>query len=85
MSFCSRCRIGVADVLKADGKTLGDAFKNEDIVYTAVRVPNDVATFGIEASTQGASDKVFADDLDVEAIHDAVVVHVAALAGIAGR
>jgi hypothetical protein len=30
------------------------------------------------------ADKVFAGDLDVDVIHDEVVVHVAALAGIAG-
>jgi hypothetical protein len=81
----SRSRIGVADVLEADGQTLGHAVKDEDVIDAAVRGPNDVAAFGVEISTQGGvADKVFAGDLDVEAIHDEVVVHVAALAGIAG-
>jgi hypothetical protein len=82
----SRSRIGVADVLEADGQTLGHAVKDEDVIDAAVRGPNDVAAFGVEISTQrGVADKVFAGDLDVEAIHDEVAVHVAALAGIAGR
>ena len=82
----SRCQIGVADVLETDGQTLGHAVKDEDVIDAAVRGSNDVAAFGVEISTQGGvADKVFAGDLDVEAIHDEVVVHVAALAGIAGR
>ena len=64
---------------------MGHAVKDEDVIDAAVRGPNDVAAFGVETSTQGAADKAFAGDLDVEAIHDEVVVHVAALAGIAGR
>ena len=80
----SRCRIGVADVLEANGLTLGDAVQDEDVIDAAIRGPNDVAAFGVEASAQGASDKIFAGDLDIEAIHDAVVVHVATLACIAG-
>jgi hypothetical protein len=80
------CRIGVADVLEVDGQTLSDAVEDEDVIDAAVRGPNDVAAFGVEISTQGGvADEVFARDLDVEAIHDEVIVHVAALAGIAGR
>ncbi len=79
----SRSRIGVADVLEADGQTLGHAVKDEDVINAAVRGPNDVAAFGVETSTQGTADKVFAGDLDVEAIHDEVVVHVAALTLVA--
>ena len=81
----SRSRIGVADVLEADGHTLGHAIKDKDVIDAAVRGPNDIAAFGVKISAQGGvADKVFAGDLDVEAIHDEVVVHVAALAGIAG-
>jgi hypothetical protein len=82
----SRSRIGVADVLEADGQTLGHAVEDEDVIDAAVRGPNDVAAFGVEISTQDfAVHKVFAGDLNVETVHDEVVVHVAALAGIAGR
>ncbi len=82
----SRCRIGVADVLEVDEQTLGDAVEDEDVIDAAVRGPNDVAAFGVELSTQDlAVHKLFAGDPDVETIHDEVVVHVAALADIAGR
>jgi len=79
----SRSQIGVADVLEADGQALGHAVKDEDVIDTAVRGANDIAAIGVETSTQGVTDKVFAGDLGVEAIHDEVVVHVAALTLVA--
>ena len=92
-------QIGVADVLEADGQTLGHAVKDIDVGHGAVGRRNHVAIGGHAAV--GRTDDVAARQVarppdrrahhvlpcepQVRAVHHVIEVEVSALARIAGR